>query len=187
MPEQPVGEIRAFLALPEGLDPDDIQLRGAGTAYVARFEGNRPVDLAEVSPDAPAAGQGEALESAELPIAEGGTMEVYFSRRAAIMVNDQGPHLLTAPAAFESLGDIQDALSSGDFKLMAAFEPLPGDPIIELEPLTEAVVELEADQLDYEERHCPGPPPHSVWVRPSHPFCPIHDLRLDPPDPPADR
>lgn len=184
--------MRAFLTLPEGRHLGEVKLRGTVGAYVARFRGGRPLDLIELDADGPAAGTDEPLQSAELPTARGGSVQVYYSPRAAILVSDRGRHLLTAPASFDNLGDVHEALKSGEFNLITGFEPLPGDPVIQLEPLLgDPIMEIEPStprggakpRLRYEKRTCPGPPSHFVWVRPSHPFCPLHDLRAEPIDP----
>jgi hypothetical protein len=193
------GEIRAFVTLPEGSDLGAVRMRGAGSAYVARFRGDRPIDLTSIGASADAVGGSESLHVAELPTVGGKPLHVYYSPRGAIVVRGRDRHLITSPIPFEGIGDVRRVLESGEFKLMAGFEMLPGDPVTELEPLPGGTpIELEPPpapagpeagskpedagkplSVTYELGKCLGPPRHHVLVLSLHPVCPIHDRTVD--------
>lgn len=188
-------DIKAFLTIPEGSEPGGVRVRGKGSAYVARFRGSRPVDLVKLSSGREAPAEDEPLQFAEMDLGEGGPLQVYFTRRAAILVHDRGRELITAPTPFETSEDVRAAVESGDLRLVAGYEPIPGEPLIELEPppgapVTELepltgrpVMEIEpqpggAPPGRYVLLTCPGPPSHLARVLRDHPYCSIHDREL---------
>jgi len=195
-------DIKAFLTIPEDRDPSQVRVRGAGSAYLARFRGARPIDLIKVSATGRPLAGGETLRSAEFALSRGRQLQVFYSRDAAIVVHDRGRDLIMAPTPFDSLEDVRAAVESDDLELVAGYEPIPGEPLIELEPLPGApVTELEpltgrpvmeieppeeAPAVDYVVRTCPGPPAHLARVLREDPYCWIHDRRLNAPEPPVE-
>lgn len=162
-----------FWVVPEGWEPKEEEwLPDGRVLFVVHLRNREPVTLESVPTQRMHLvfrhEQGEALRPAQVEIPGGMVLDIYFSREGAVVSGEKPALLIPSGEPFRKVEDVSAALSRQGYRLMTAFEPLPGPP----EPIP--------PRPHYEPRECPGPPRHVVNVSSGHPYCPIHDVEVEP-------